>query len=245
MLIRIARLDEPDLAHWEAMERVDAVRARHASFRRRCDEALTSLVQFASGREYAGVSWGKDSTVLAHLCALAQRQFGIVIPLVWVKIRPIFNPHCELVRDAFLRAHDVDYHEIAVDCSRDAGGWHASGTLERGFAGAVSRFGHRHISGVRGEESATRKLRMMRWGAETTNTLAPLIRWSAEDVFAYLHAHDLPVHPAYAMTLGGVLDRLRLRVSSLGGQRGTGHGRLEWESRYYANEVAMLEAEDA
>ena len=56
--------------------------------------------------------------------------------------------------------------------------------------------------------------------------------WSARDVFAYLNAHDLPVHPAYAMTFGGALDRGRLRVGTIGGSRGTEFGRAEWEAAH-------------
>lgn len=59
------------------------------------------------------------------------------------------------------------------------------------------------------------------------------------DVFAYLHKHDLPVHPAYAMTMGGFYDRRWLRVSSLGGLRGADRGRAEWEQQYYGDIVGV------
>ena len=45
----------------------------------------------------------------------------------------------------------------------------------------------------------------------------------------------------YACSLGGLLDRSKLRVASLGGQRGTGWGRAEWERRYYRAEVNAIE----
>lgn len=48
------------------------------------------------------------------------------------------------------------------------------------------------------------------------------------------------MHPAYACSFGGALDRERIRVSSLGGQRGTGHGRREWEWAYYRDEMMAL-----
>lgn len=63
------------------------------------------------------------------------------------------------------------------------------------------------------------------------------------DVFAYLAARDLPVHPAYAMSHGGRLDRRWLRVGSIGGTRALGRGRMEWESAYYGDVITAGRAE--
>lgn len=52
-------------------------------------------------------------------------------------------------------------------------------------------------------------------GTTTQNTCRPIGRWTAVEVFAYLARHDLPVHPAYALTYGGQLDRRWLRVHPL------------------------------
>jgi phosphoadenosine phosphosulfate reductase len=145
------------------------------------------------------------------------------------------------VRDAFLAAHDAAYQEVEIWCRRDEDGWHATGTLERGFDVAAARHGDRYVSGIRGEESAGRARRVRAYGLSTGRTCAPVGRWSSALVYAYLAHHDLPVHPAYACTHGGSLDRGRLRVASLGGQRGTGRGREEWERRYYREELARLE----
>lgn len=83
----------------------------------------------------------------------------------------------------------------------------------------------------------------MRWGVSTASTCAPLSFWTDADVFAYLHRHDLPIHPAYACSMGGAVPRGRIRVDALGGETGTGHGRAEWEVRYYGREMAaMVEA---
>lgn len=98
-----------------------------------------------------------------------------------------------------------------------------------------------HLSGVRGQESGARALRMQRWGTTTARTCAPIGWWTGLDVFAYLGLHDLPIHPAYAMNVGGMLDRERIRVASLGGKRGEGHGRAEWEARYYRHALAALD----
>lgn len=242
MLIASTRYDAEDLARWRELERIDSVHARSQRHIRSVVRAVDALRNFTNdGPCYAGVSWGKDSVVLAHLIATHARH----VPLVWLRIEPIKNPDCELVRDAFISAHDVDYHEIEVWCRRDASGWHASGTLERGYAEAESRWGRRYISGVRGAESGTRAMRMRRWGESTGATCAPIGWWSGADVYAYLHAHGLPVHPAYACSQGGLWDRDRIRVASLGGRRGDGTGRTLWERRYYGPDVDHVELQTA
>lgn len=240
MLIRVKEHSPTDLETWELKTRQDALVARTALHRRRVDRARSTLLEFAElGNCYAGVSWGKDSVCLAHLIATC----GVSIPVVYVAVWPLANPHNLLVRDAFLAVHDVDYHEIHVSARPDdAGEWHASGVLEDGFRLARVRWGSRYVSGIRGQESAGRRRRMASFGATTETTCAPLGWWEGSDVFAYLHAHDLPVHPAYAMSMDGLLDRERLRVSSLTLRRGDGMGRAEWERRYYGWRLADMRA---
>lgn len=227
MLVPSQRHRPDDLEAWAIWERADAANA----VRLRPERAADTILRFAQGRRgYVGVSWGKDSTVLADICCRA----GLDWPLVWVRVEPIANPDCHLVRDRFIAMHPgIAYDEIEVCCWRDADGVHARGTLERGFSQAVARYGPCHISGVRADESGPRKRRMATFGCSTERTCAPLGWWRGEDVYAYLHSQGLPVHPAYACTFGGLLDRARVRVASLTGQRGTGHGRYEWEDAYY------------
>ncbi len=133
----------------------------------------------------------------------------------------------------------VRYDEVRIECKRASDGtWVAveDQTIvpkALGWKRATDRHGHRYVSGVRAEESGDRMRRMKRFGVASQNTCAPIGWWSGNKVFAYLWANDLPVHPAYAMTLGGRLDRRRIRVAAIGGEHGTGHGRAEWEQHYY------------
>lgn len=235
MLISSPRHTRADLDVWGRWERSDATYARSAAILldgrvRRAREEIASFT--ADGPCYVGVSWGKDSVVVAHLAV------NLGLPIVWVRVEPIINPDCQAVRDAFLSKYpEMLYLEIEEWCRQDATGWHATGTLERGFARAPAR---RYVSGIRAEESASRE-RRVNAGLSTPQTCAPIGRWSSLDVFAYLYAHGLPVHPAYACSFGGTLDRGRIRVSSLGGQRGTGRGRAEWERRYYGDALRAIE----
>lgn len=235
MLIRVPEHTERDLAIWAIRERTDEINAQRTKFRVRAREAVMAIRSFAdAGPCYAGVSWGKDSVVLASLVVQLAREGGPVVPLVWVRVEPRCNPHCALVRDAFLgsvAAHP--YTEIEEWCEDRDGGWYAEGTLERGFARAAATHGDRYVSGVRGEESGQRTARMRAHGVSTARTCAPIGWWSGDDVFAWLYERELPVHPAYAMSWGGRLDRDRIRVATLGGRRGDGWGRATWEWDYY------------
>lgn len=232
MLITSPRHRDGDVDRWADDERVDAIVARsrkHSSAVARSIDALLAFV--AGGPCYAGVSWGKDSVVIAHLVATHAPH----VPLVYVRVEPAANPDCDLVRDAFLSTCPrIAYDEIVVQMERDdRGAWLGTGRLEAGFDIARERHGERYISGVRANESRTRRMRCATHGLITKRTCAPLGWWRGEDIFAYLHAHGLPVHPAYACSQGGAWARDRIRVASLGGERGSGMGRAEWEDLYY------------
>lgn len=225
---------------WADLERYDEDRAHSGIMDRRIESALGHIADFARGRCYAGVSWGKDSVAVAGLIA----QSGLRIPLVWVRVEPRVNPDCILVRDAFLaRFPCLDYDEVVVHCEWRDDKWVAPGkglTSEAGFDEASRRHGARYISGIRSEESRDRQLREAMHGVSTARTCAPITRWLGLDVFAYLHQCELPVHPAYACSMDGQIERERIRVASLDGSRGTGKGRREWEWRYYQAEVRAL-----
>jgi phosphoadenosine phosphosulfate reductase len=131
---------------------------------------------------------------------------------------------------------------------RDEFGYVLRGTLEQGFTEAAKRFGVRHISGIRGDESADRARRMAHWGESSKNTCAPIGKFDGTDVFTYLLSNRLPIHPAYAFTMNGILDPQRIRVAAIGcretdierGRRGDGHGRHEWEQRYYSDHIRAV-----
>jgi phosphoadenosine phosphosulfate reductase len=237
MLIPHSKHTRADLRAWEDYAAADLVHGRRAVLAAKTSKARDAIEAFSQdrGEVYVSVSWGKDSTVLAALCA------GLDLPHVWVRQVPIANPECELVRDAFLRLYpETRYDEIEVHCRRGADTWHATGSLESGFRQATERYGPHYISGIRRDESGVRALRHIVHGIESRHTLAPITLWSVADIFGYLAVHDLPVHPVYAMLGGGRWDRNHLRVCSLGGQRGAGFGRAEWEDEYYGDRIADL-----
>lgn len=229
MLIQTIRHTADDLALWNSYELGDIAHA--ATIAAKVGKAVGVIKAFAESPAYVGVSWGKDSVAALHLVLSA----GVRLPVVWMRIEPIANPDCVLVRDAFLRSYDIDYYEIERHCTRDASGWHASGTLESAAKEAAKRFGGRRILGIRGDESTTRLLTCFRNGEASKNSCRPLAWWNVADVMGYLAANDLPVHPAYGMLGGGRYERNWLRVASIGGQKGRGRDRGAWETEYYGD----------
>lgn len=239
MLIPSPRHTPADLRVWEMHERTDRMRYRRDLRRleRLAAESVRVMRAFvAEGPCYLGVSWGKDSVTLASLAAEA----GVAVPWVHVHAPGYETPYLGAVRDAMLaRFPGVDYHEIAVHVEPGSAahvGDH--GRHDAGYREASARFGDRYLSGVRRDESYAREMRHRGHGHSTARTCAPLSNWRGEDVFAWCAGRDLPLHPSYAMTLGGALDRAQLRVSSVGHQRGVARGQREWEWVYYRDELA-------
>lgn len=242
-----------DLEDWERSARMDALLAQSPRLAKKEERAIKVIRDFFANDStgYLGVSWGKDSVVTAHL---VWRAMGDEVPVVWVKIDPLYNPDCELVRDVFLDRFDIGYYEFEVpwrqgqeDLWRQLAQSGSTSSLGYsppesaaavGFRKAIKWFGNRHVSGVRGQESNIRHFRMAKYGENSPNTCAPIGWWSTADVFAYLHKHGLPVHPAYAMSMGGTLDRERLRVDAFGG--GKGSHRARWEAVYYPDRMEFI-----
>lgn len=241
MLINSPRITGRDRHHWETLEHYDDVIAQYDAPRldKMATRARTELGKATTG--YIGTTWGKDSMVVAHLAATS----GCPLPLVWVRLDGLENPDTEPVRDAFLaRYPHVRYEEITIPATGVRRWWHPADHVgtdhgpDEGFAEAARRHGGHYVSGVRAEESSTRALTVSRNGTHSKGSTRPIARWKGVDVFAYLARHDLPVHPAYAMTMGGTLDRIQVRVSSIGGVRGTGRHRQVWEQTYYPDVIA-------
>lgn len=230
MLIPSRRHTARDLAAWALEEKIDAVYAKHPKLVELERRALAELSAFAPRRDcYVGVSWGKESVVIAHMAWCIDPS----IRLVWFPAGAVENPDCWLVRDAYLARFPSAYSEIYAGTERPTDDPHGHDGAQEEFEAASRLVAGRYVSGVRAEESTSRKLRMQRFGVSTERTCAPLGWWRIEHVFAYLSKYDLPIHPAYACTMGGMLERRRIRVATIGGRRGRGHGRAEWERRYY------------
>ena len=242
MLMSSPRHRPEDLELWAELEAADLVHYHNANVAdklRRSADVLASFVEVASC--HAAISWGKDSTVLAHLvsCHNATWPPRKQIPLVWVKVDDL-DVGCQEVRDCFLGLQPNPYHEIVVSAGKRT---HKGTQGKReGFRQAEQLFGLRKFNGIRADESGVRKISAHKWGIETIHSCRPLLWWTAADIFAALAFLGLPVHQNYGMLGGGRYNRQQIRTAPLGGLRGTGIGRAEWEQEYYGDVLRRLEA---
>lgn len=232
-LIRSPRHTAEDLEAWARWERYDRMLADDRSLARQTERAQRIVQEFvADGPCHVGVSWGKDSVVVAHLAVTA----GVDAPLVWARADRAENPDCVLVRDAFLAQYPQARYEERMYS------WRVPLRGEPGFHDSPGQdalgetLPGRYVSGVRAAESGRRRVAMCRHGETSASTCRPIGWWPHELVWAYLEMHGLPVHPAYGCTWGGRIDRSVVRVHALR----TAVGDMEWEGWYYPDEAASL-----
>ena len=247
MLIKCDRHTEKDLELWESYEEADLIHSKLIVNKEK--KSLKSIWNFLQdGDAYISVSWGKDSVVIADIAL----RHGINIPIVHLNCIPSHNINCDLVRDKFLKIYpNTDYqeficdygaiyHQVLPDYIQDK---ETDKIWYKTWEKVSNKISERHISGVRAKESATRKIRMMRWGENTKKTCAPIGGWTTQDVFAYLAKYNLPVHPNYGMLGGGRWNRNYIRVAEIGDIRGTRIGRIEWEKEYYSDILRKLQTD--
>lgn len=230
MLVDSPRLSDDDRRAWAVLSR----RFRRPGWQvdRLARQAAGHVRRFlAAGPAYVGVSWGKDSLTVAHIV----RSVSTDAPLCWVRLPGADNPECPAVRDAYLDRWPSNYVEIDAPPPTYEDGWLVTGARRAGYGRAEAELGTRHILGIRAQESGTRAMSAAVHGVSTSQVCRPILTWTTAEVFAYLLHHDLPIHPAYAMSMGGRLDIERLRVASIGGHRGAEMGRNDWERHYYAD----------
>jgi phosphoadenosine phosphosulfate reductase len=242
MLIASCRHRKEDRELWRNLEVMDRANYHLRKVAAKAEAALEVIRQFvAAGPVYAALSFGKDSTILAHLLWLLSRE-GVSVPAFRVRMDGIETPGTDEVEAEFLKRFPLDYRRVEsphdpeeerIDGDREP-------ALVRGIAMCQSLAGtKRYINGIRAGESAIRRSRVKK-GLALENSCSPIGHWQDSDVFAYLAHHDLPVHPNYAMTLGGLFQREKLRVCMLGNHKGRQYGRLLWEKTYYPDVLKAM-----
>jgi phosphoadenosine phosphosulfate reductase len=242
MLIDSHRLSKEDRRLWAEYYESDLINA--GSIERYAESAGRVIIDFVSRKRcYAGVSWGKDSVVVAHLML----RFAPHVPLV--HLRPTnHNPDCDRVRDAYFAAYpSQEYWEIVVDYSHIDRSRLSPPQIDKAtdkewyaaFDSLKPEFDS-YVIGIRSSESGGRSIRLKNLGLESNVSLLPIGWWSTSEVFAYLASNDLPIHPAYAMLGGGRWARDKLRVSEIGDTGGSERGRSEWEQEYYGDVLSRI-----
>jgi phosphoadenosine phosphosulfate reductase len=188
---------------------------------------------------YASISWGKDSTILAYLIYLSQLPIPCVQTVCYTT-----NPDNELVKNDFCANYDIDYHEVFSDDSvLDRFSFDQS-VINKFFEPVKVIFGNHKILGIRGDESNIRKYQQIKYKGITSTSCHPLIHWSLDDVFSFLINKNIPIHPVYGYSMGGLIPLKDLRVDTLGDIRGRDRGRKEWENIYYQDELKQMNIYD-
>jgi hypothetical protein len=160
------RCSEHDWTIWQSRAKTDEIWRQTGVHKRRVDAARLAFDRFVSGPSgYIGISWGKDSTAILALAL----EIGCDWPLVHVKLEPVGNPDCDMLRDQwFARYPEIAdrYYEIVIRCQtkQSTNRYDTNAAYAAGFALARKRFGERRVSGVRAEEAAIRKMTMRRLG---------------------------------------------------------------------------------
>jgi phosphoadenosine phosphosulfate reductase len=231
MLMTCDRHTIDDLALWSVMEDADK---SHIIRIERIEHAINVIRKFSLKRCYIATSWGKDSIVAAHLAWRANPH----LPFVFIRQEGFGeDPYQMDVQTEFERITGIVTDVIRVPLESFSSG--RSPALETGIKISQNKYGKRYIGGLRASESGARAIRW-RVGLPE-NSCWPIGQWSVADVFAYIAQHNLPCHPAYAMVGGGRWDREQIRVSTIGGHKGRGLGRNEWEQEYYGDVLARMQ----
>ncbi len=151
-------------------------------------------------------SFGAESTVLLHLLA----QINTAIPVIFLETHKHF-PETIAYRDALvarlgLTGLMIAEPDMALLAAKDETGlrwsWDPDGCCDirkvQPLARALAAY-DASISGRKGFQSATRaglpRFEIDRTDTEGRLKFNPLASWSAEDIEAYMTAHDLPRHP--------------------------------------------------
>jgi len=207
-------------------------------------------------KPYLSCSFGKDSVVLLHLVM----QYAPDIAVVFINSGYCF-PDTYEVRDKFIRDYHInlveiqqphDYMDIIdqyglpddrTPTQQDKVVRLLKKDLANEWAKANGYDGH--FWGMRKEESAGRRVMLNNRGplfraqAAGLWRCAPLADWRWEDIWAYIHAYDVPYSGIYDKH--GFCDPRQIRNTSWVTTDGAAHnGRVAWLKYYYPELYAKL-----
>ena len=183
--------------------------ARLPQFQRKVEQAKQIIKEaLAIAPAYVAVSWGKDSTVLLHLCQQEQPD------ILAVHVR---TPHQELLNDyerviyEYQQQFPTHYQEFEIDLE----------TLMPAATQALKLWENNPVAliGIRAEENPKKRgsqikkfglLSQYKSGARAGSWRCWAIgRWTWQDVWAYTVLHDLPYLSSYDHPQESGRDRSR------------------------------------
>lgn len=200
--------------------------------------ALKAIESRLSEHPETYVLWsgGKDSTVCLHLARQVNPEIKVAFFDSGIEFRQTTS-YMARIADAWgLALHRYPADPPALDVLAASGRWEHGvpkaakddlhqACILRPLSRARDDLGASAIYGLRADESRTRLALLSRTGGQVTKHdrsgrleqmyLAPIWRWSYEEVHAYLGQHGVPANPIYrALVRRGVPER-RARVGLL------------------------------
>jgi phosphoadenosine phosphosulfate reductase len=175
-------------------------------FKRRVDEALDVIKEaLAIAPGYVGVSWGKDSVVLAHLCQQVDRD--VLAINIGDLLEDLQDNYSEVSR-AYCDRFNLNYQQFFYDESTDGGFFTQIQKLYElrpmAFIGCRAQENKRRASAIK-KYGLIHQYKSGNWRA------FPLAYWSWRDVWAYICLHNLPYLNSYDHQLSG--DRATSRTA--------------------------------
>ena len=228
MLIVTHRHTKADLKSYKDYEEIDSINIVSQKKIERSLQIIKNWI-YLHPKTAAYTSWGKDSVVLLHLLTLLKTK----IPVIYMRFTDRDNPDCELVRNEYLKKHDIDYHEEFYEYQKvRKNGLH--------WKDLQKKYGQYKITGIRNDESGIRKMVYLIYKESSLFSCRPLSLWKNNEIFAYIQQQNLPLSPVYGYIGGGRWKREHIRTHSLAGTSGDSFGRTEWEKEYYPDILARI-----
>jgi 3'-phosphoadenosine 5'-phosphosulfate sulfotransferase (PAPS reductase)/FAD synthetase len=172
--------------------------ARLPSFKKKVEKAKEVIkTGLALDKAYVGISWGKDSTVLLHLCQQIQPD---ILAVCYSSIEQEYVANYAQTIATYCERFSPNYLDIpAVEGNADT-----NDTVKDRISAVVDH--PVAFIGLRAEESKPRFISLRKYGVihkYTSGTykgeyrVAPLAWWSWQDIWAYIFSNDLPYLDLY------------------------------------------------
>lgn len=173
---------------------------------------------------YVAISGGKDSTLCLHLARQVNPEVKVAFFDSGLEFPQTLRYIARLQEHWGFDLRTFHAEPSALQVMVDNGSWEHGALktnknylhdacIERPLAKAQQELGRASIYGLRADESATRLALLAKTKGRVTkhdskgnleqSYLAPIWRWSIEEVYGYLERHRVPMNPIY-----GQLERL-------------------------------------